>query len=188
MDTQMKQTKEEKENVLSDVIQIFFLNRENAAFSIRNNFLTMSAQLPDETGEIKERHFERVFVHRAFPFDEPQSYISVQDGDRKELGMIRELHDLSEQSAEAVTEELERKYYAPVIQRIESINERYGFSYWKILTDAGEMNLTLQDTYRSLLRVTSDRVFIVDIDGNRYEIPSLEKLDSASYKRIELYL
>ena len=29
---------------------------------------------------------------------------------------------------------------------------------------------------------------IIDIDGNRYEIPSIERLDRASYKKIELYL
>ena len=29
---------------------------------------------------------------------------------------------------------------------------------------------------------------ITDVDGNRFEIPSVEALDRASYKKIELYL
>ena len=178
----------ENGNALNEVIQIVFLNRDNAEFRIRNHFLTMKAKLPDGNGGTAEKTFDRVFVHRAFPFDEPENYISVQDEDKKELGMIRSLGDISEESAKAVISELGRKYYAPVILKIESLNERYGFSYWKVVTNAGEMNFTLQDTYRSILRVSSDRIFIIDIDGNRYEIPELEKLDSASYKKIELYL
>lgn len=187
MEAQNKQMPEAP-NALNEVIRIVFLNRDNAEFRIRNHFLSMTAKLPDESGETVEKTFDRVFVHRAFPFDEPDQYISVQDEDKKELGMIRSLGDITEESAAAVTGELERKYYAPVILKIESLNERYGFSYWKVLTDAGEMNFTLQDTYRSILRVSSDRIFIVDINGNRYEIPALDRLDSASYKKIELYL
>jgi len=63
-----------------------------------------------------------------------------------------------------------------------------GFSYWKVLTDSGEMTFTLQDTYRSILKVGNGRVFIIDMDGNRYEIPNVEDLEFASYRKIELYL
>ena len=72
--------------------------------------------------------------------------------------------------------------------KIHSIKERYGYSYWVVDTDAGKMNYTLQDTFRSILHAGSDRVFIIDMDGNRYEIPDLTKLDFNSYKKIELYL
>ena len=36
--------------------------------------------------------------------------------------------------------------------------------------------------------IVHEHVFIVDVDGNRFEIPSVEALDRASYKKIELYL
>ena len=33
-----------------------------------------------------------------------------------------------------------------------------------------------------------ERAYILDVDGNRYEIPDVEALDRQSYKKIELYL
>ncbi len=56
------------------------------------------------------------------------------------------------------------------------------------MTDVGELDLTLHDTFRSLLKVGGTRIFINDMDGNRYEIPDIEKLDRKSYKKIELFL
>ena len=50
----------------------------------------------------------------------------------------------------------------------------------------------MQDTYRSIIKATnpdgSERLFISDVDGNRYEIPDVEQLDRQSFKKIELYL
>ena len=53
-------------------------------------------------------------------------------------------------------------------------------------------SFTLQDTFRSIIKSPRDdgteRIFILDVDGNRYEIPNVEALDRKSYKKIELYL
>ena len=85
--------------------------------------------------------------------------------------------------------ELERKYYAPKIKTIVSLKERYGFSYWKIITDDNRrVSLTVQDTYRNMIRVGEDKVIILDVDGNRFVIESVAALDRKSYKKIELYL
>ena len=69
------------------------------------------------------------------------------------------------------------------------IRERYGFSYWTVLTeDAGKLTFTMQDAYRSIFRVSDSSVTFCDVDGNRYEVPDLSQLDRASRKRLELYL
>ncbi len=135
---------------------------------------------------------ERIFLSRAFPFDMPFEYISVLDSDKKEIGFIRSLDDFDEAERALLINELETKYYTPTIKRILSVKERYGFSYWKCECEFGEKSFTLRDTFRSIIRThTSDgklRVFILDVDGNRYEIPDAEALDRSSYKKIELYL
>ena len=96
---------------------------------------------------------------------------------------------LLEQQEEILRAELSRKYYAPRITRIYSVKERYGFSYWRVdLENTNDFSFTVQDTYRSMLKIDAEHIFIVDVDGNRYEIPSVEQLDRASYKKIELYL
>jgi hypothetical protein len=89
---------------------------------------------------------------------------------------------------EMLTEELKRRYYAPVIDRIYSIKERYGFSYWKVHTADGNVSFTLHDTYRSIIRAAHNHIIMLDVNGNRFEILDTEALDRKSYKKIELYL
>ena len=135
---------------------------------------------------------DRIFLSRAFPFDMPHDYISVLDKDKKEIGFIRSLDDFDEPQRSMLMRELESKYYTPTIKRIYSVKERYGFSYWKTECEFGEKSFTRQDTSRSISKTSnpdgSERLFILDVDGNRYEIPDVEKLDRKSFKKIELYL
>lgn len=135
---------------------------------------------------------DRIFLSRAFPFDMPHDYISVLDKDKKEIGFIRSIDDFDEPQRSMLLHELEAKYYTPTIKKIYSVKERYGFSYWKTECEFGEKSFTLQDTYRSIIKASnpdgSERLFILDVDGNRYEIPDVEKLDRQSFKKIELYL
>lgn len=135
---------------------------------------------------------ERIFLSRAFPFDMPRDYISVLDKDKKEIGFIRSLDDFDEPQRSMLERELDAKYYTPTIKKIYSVKERYGFSYWRCDCEFGEKSFTLQDTYRSIIKSSnpdgSERLFILDVDGNRYEIPDVEALDRQSYKKIELYL
>ncbi len=139
-----------------------------------------------------EKIAERIFLSRAFPFDMPYEYISVLDRDKKEIGFIRTLDDFDEPERTLLKNELETKYYTPVIKRIIQVKERYGFSYWKCECEFGEHSFTLRDTFRSIIKAYkpngAQRIYILDIDGNRYEIPDVEKLDRMSYKKIELYL
>ena len=155
---------------------------------IIKDFLALRAKLENENGEREEKNWDRVFLHRAFPFDDPYEYISVLDKDQNEIGIIGDLRNIEPNMRKLIEEELERKYYTPTIKAIKQIKERYGFSHWKVETDIGPLQFTVQDTYRSIIRVTSTRLFVVDMNGNRYEIPDIHELDRKSYRMIELYL
>ena len=160
-------------------IETRWLTGENATFSRREGLLYLICD--------GEEH--RVRVVRAFPFESLWEYVSLLDDRNVELGMIRTLSDVDEESAVLLREELERRYYVLQIRRIRSLKERHGFSYWSVeTTDGEEISFTVHDTYRNLLRVGEDRVFVLDVDGNRFEIPSLQALDRKSLRRIELYV
>ncbi|MBQ4042795.1 MAG: DUF1854 domain-containing protein [Clostridia bacterium] len=173
---------------LRDVVSIVYITPENAAFGETNHFLTLTMKTRDENGADTEKSYDRVFLHRAFPFDHPESYISVQDADKNELGMIAELSVFPAETADLLRAELERKYYAPVLKSIVNIRDRYGYAYCTAVTDSGEITFTLRDASRSIFRADEKRVIITDIDGNRFDIPDLTKLDRKSFKKIELYL
>ena len=174
---------------LGTVIHIQYLEDSNAVFTEKDGFIALKATITNEDGTTEEKNWNRIFLHAAFPFDMPEDYISVLDKDQKEIGMIRSISALSEEAQKVLKLELSRKYYAPVIAKIFSVKERYGFSYWRVeLADGKEFSFTVQDTYRSIIKVDPVHIFIVDVDGNRFEIRDVEALDRASYKKIELYL
>lgn len=198
---------------LQGIVDIVYLNRNNCKITEKNGFIGLRAIIdkPKDTllGDDKddkpveapnpdipegkiEKIAERIFLSRAFPFDMPFDYISVLDKDKKEIGFIRSLDDFDDPDKTLLIHELETKYYTPVIKKILSVKERYGFSYWKCECEFGEKSFTLQDTFRSIIKAQSadgtERVYILDVDGNRYEIPDVEALDRQSYKKIELYL
>ena len=167
-----------RERSLEEIMKTVWLTPENATFARKNGLLWL-------TLDGKET---RVSLRRDFPFEELWSYLSVLNTEEEEIGMIRSLDLFGEETAALLREELERRYYSPVILRINSLKERYGFSYWKVKTAEGEMEFTLHDTYKSLIRIDAKRVILLDVDGNRFEIPDVSALDRRSYRKIELYL
>jgi Domain of unknown function (DUF1854). len=66
----------------------------------------------------EERSYWKVQVYRCFPLTDPNRYISVRDAMNREIGLIRDLSELSQDSRKVVEEELERRYLVPVITRI----------------------------------------------------------------------
>ena len=179
---------EQKKTALREVVSVAYITTDNAKFEKANDFIKMTVTLPNEEGVPEEKTYDRIFLHRAFPFDLPYAYISVLDSDSKEIGLISDVDAFDEKTASLLHEELDRKYYTPVIKQILSVKDKFGFSYWKVVTDEGEIEFTMRDTFSNLLKVHGTRIFVNDIDGNRYEIPDLEALDRKSFKKIELFL
>ncbi len=183
-----------KTTALSDVVSVTYINKENAVFRREGDFLSLRVTLPEEEGidgEMTggEKYYERIYLHRSFPYEHPYRYISVLDRDSVEIGIISDIDEFGGETAAMLRAELDRKYFAPVIKKILSVKERYGYSYWEVIADDGRrLSFTMRDTFRSILKVTPEHVFLTDNDSNRYEIKNTEELDRKSYKRIELYL
>ncbi len=163
---------------LAELSVTVWLTPENATFYIKNDFL-----------HIKTENYEgRAHLCRQFPFELEWEFISVMNEEQAEVGIIRAISLFADADEDLLRTELCRRYYAPVIDKIISVKERYGFSYWRVHTAEGNVSFTLHDTYRSIIRATGGRVVLLDVNGNRFEIPNAEALDRKSYKKIELYL
>jgi len=243
---------------INNIVDVTYLTTENSEFSLtENGFLQLTATVKaprnisdlDDKSESdaeldvpREFSFERVFLHRAFPFDNPNEYIAVSGqfpktekelekeredkekrekeerekaekeakekgeeykpeekkdapkenttsfGDLKEIGIIRDIKVFSEDVQEYISNELDRKYFVPIIESIYSVKERYGYAYCDVKTNIGRIKFTVHDAHRNIIKATSDRILIADVNGNRYEIPSLKAFDARSLRKIELYL
>ena len=171
---------EEKRITLDEAAGLSYLSAEDIVFSKNGEFPAARIASGEE--------YDRVWLHRVFPFDLADEFISVQTKDNEEIGIIRRLSDFDGEMQDILKSELERKYFVPKIKKILTLKERRGFSYWKVECDIGEMEISLQDTYRSIMRIGEDRAFINDISGNRFEIESLSALDRKSKKKLEIYL
>ncbi|MBO7408179.1 MAG: DUF1854 domain-containing protein [Clostridia bacterium] len=171
------------DNALTDIVKIEYLQPDKAEFTLKNGYIALKYSWPDE-----EKEYDRVFLHRCFPNELTEEYLSVLDRDNNEIGVIRSIDEFPEETRDILRGELKRKYHIYTIKAVISVNEKYGYSYWKIKDAEGERDFTVRDTYRSINRIGGDRVTVTDVDGNRFEIPSLEALDRRSRRKIEMYL
>ncbi len=146
------------------------------------------------TANGKTESFERVVVIRSFPITNPDEYISVREPDTRkkgrgeEIGLISNLHIFDEATVALINEELSRRYFTPQIYKIYSMKEKYGYSYCDAETSAGRAKFVLNNPSNNIRTLEDGRILITDTDGNRYSLPDPEKLDKASYRKIEIYL
>ena len=96
-------------NALKEVVAIKYITKDNAKFKVVNDFVSMTVTLPDDDGNMTEKTYDRIFLHRAFPFDFPYAYISVLDSDSAEIGLIEDIDAMGEENAKLLRAELDRK-------------------------------------------------------------------------------
>ena len=178
---------EQEKQAVEQLIAIRPITADNAVFRrTGGGFVGMDYTTPD--GEVKS--FTRVSVHRCFPFSDPGRYISIREpeGDGKEIGLIEELGALPRETQEMLEEQMALRYFIPQISRIKSIKEEYGYSYWDVTTDRGVCRFTVRMGGGSVYSIGGGRYLINDIDGNRFEIPDLNKLSSREVRELDLFI
>lgn len=162
-------------------MNIKYIEPENVSFE-RTGGGFLSLRLG--TGEC----YPRVNIHKAFPFTNPGSFLSVRDPEGKEIGIIRAVDEYPAEMICMIEEDLGRRYFSPLIQSITSVKEEFGYSYWDVVSDAGPCRFTVRGGHGSVVHVTDCRLIVIDVDGNRFEIPDINQLDVKSLKKIELFL
>ena len=128
-----------------------------------------------------------VRIRRAFPWSDPDRYISIRSSEGKELELIENLAELRAEQRQLIREQLGKWAFVPVITRIIGIDMRFGFQQWKVETDRGPVEFRVQE--REDIRFLGDGRFSVkDVDGCVYELPSLSQLDERSRLAVEQVL
>ena len=159
------------------------LNRDNARFSrTKGGFVSL---------EYNGNTWSRIAVYRAFPFTDPERYISIREPDEKakEIGMVQDLNkDLDPQTAELLREQLRIRYFTPKILKIQDIKEEYGFAYFKAVTEQGPCRFTIHMSGSSVVRLSDSRILLSDLDGNRFEIEDLNRLSESELHKLDLFI
>ena len=123
---------------------------------------------------------------REFPISDPEHWISICDGEGRELAVIEDLSALAPPVRELLDRELSRREFVPVIRRILSVPPDAEPTQWEVETDRGVTRfvLTTDDDVR---RLGPQRALVIDSRGIRYLIPDIAQLDATSRRILERY-
>jgi hypothetical protein len=134
-----------------------------------------------------------VLVYRTRPISDPDHYISIRVGatatEQREIGLIRDVAALAPDQRRIITEALYRRYFIHIISEIHSLREEFGYLYWDCETDKGRREFpTARWDQSKAVHAGNGCHIVTDVDGNRYEIPDIEKLDDDSRARFRRYI
>jgi len=133
---------------------------------------------------VGERTYENVRPVRCFPVSGKADYVSFLDARGREVALVPCPHRLDAESRRVLEEALDRMYYVPRITRIDSITESQGVARWRVQTDRGYAAFEVVD--RDHVRRVGPRRFVIeDADGNRFEVPDVDRLDERSRALME---
>lgn len=135
-----------------------------------------------------DRSYTRVKVVRAAPLSHPDQYICFLDVKDEAICMVRDMSELREENHAIVREELDTRYLTAYVSRIVNLRNEYGVSYWEVETDRGRREFVAKNVAENAQWLGERRLFVLDVDGNRFEFSDLDKLDKRSQAFIDLVL
>ena len=124
-----------------------------------------------------------VDVLRAFPITVPAGPVAIVGENDAELAWIDALAAVEPRLRTLLEEELARREFLPLIERIEAISDSEP-AEWSVETDRGPRRFTVAHA-DDILRLPDTAAVITDTDGVRYTIPSVARLDSRSRRLFE---
>jgi len=124
----------------------------------------------------------------AAPLSQPKKYLSLLNAKQEEITLVESMSELSQDSRDAVEEELNRRYLTSIIEKIESAKVEFGATYWTVQTHRGTRDLVTQSLQENAQWLGDHHLLLIDVDGNRFEIPNVEKLDQQSKDFLDLIL
>ena len=178
---------EQMEAETEQMLRLRYITKDNAVFA-RTAGGFVSLDLNESVGP---EHYDRIRVVRSFPFTDRNKYISIRtiDEKSKEIGMIKDLStDVTPETRQMLEEQMDIRYFTPVIKRINSIKDEYGHAYFDVETDQGPCKFVIYMNSSSVVNLSDVRLLISDLDGNRFEIPDYTKLSARELKMLDLFL
>ena len=169
--------KEQMEREAEEMTAVRYLTKDNAVFErTQGGFVSLT---------FEGKTWDRVQVIRLFPFTEPNGFISIRTVEERsrEIGVIKDLKDVSKETKKLLLEQLNLHYFTPIIQKVLSIKDEYGYAYFHVLTDRGECRFT-----SAVTRLSEKRLLITDLDENRFEIPDVFALTQKEQRKLDLFL
>lgn len=130
----------------------------------------------------------RCSIQRIFPLSNPTEYISVRDSEEEELGIIKSLEGFSKEQFDLISDELDKRYFMPVITSVINITEDFGNYFWQVETNCGSRSFSVRDLSNNLLFLPDNKYALIDTDGNRYCIENLKALGQKALRVLDIWI
>ncbi|MBW5448572.1 DUF1854 domain-containing protein [Cohnella sp. CFH 77786] len=131
-------------------------------------------------GVVDGKSYPEIVVYRVFPFRYASQYISIRDGKGEEIGIIRDIGEMDEESAKELERELGFRYFLPSVTRVDSVKQKSDLWLWELQTTLGPTKLAMRNLHEHMQFPGGGRIILTDVSGRRCEIPDWRKLDSHS--------
>ena len=122
------------------------------------------------------------------PLTRPNKYLALMNGKGEEITTIEDPAELDADSRMAVQEELHKRYLTATVHRITHAKSEFGAGYWHVITDRGERDFVTQSLQENAQWLSPVHLLLIDVDGNRFEIPDVSALDDRSRTYAEAML
>ncbi|NLF37911.1 DUF1854 domain-containing protein [bacterium] len=128
--------------------------------------------------------FNDVRALRAFPLSSPASCIVFKTAQGTEIGVMDDMRKLPRASRKLLEGELELAYFTTRVTAISSVSSKHGFTTWDFETDRGRCTVYVRD--RTDIRwLAGGRLIFTDVNGMKFEIPSVDAIDERSQALLE---
>ncbi len=136
----------------------------------------------------EDRSYHTVKPVWAAPLSRPETYLSLLDGKGKEIVTLPDPAQLSPDSLEAAREELRRRYLTATVTRVTHTRQEFGATYWSVETDRGARDFVTQNLQENAVWLSDVHLLLLDVDGNRFEVTDMTRLDRESRHLMEMIL
>jgi hypothetical protein len=138
--------------------------------------------------QAKGKRWHGVKIVLCQPLTAPGDLGMMLSAEGKELALVRGLRALDAGSAKALALSLRLGTLTARIRAIHSLGHQYGAVYWKVDTDRGPREFVLKSLSEQVRWLSDTRILMTDVDGNRFEILDMSKLDKKSHELLDLVL
>lgn len=144
--------------------------------------------------KFKGEDLGRVSVLRMFPFQFEEEFIVIRlenysrHDTETEIGILRNINELSEEQLNLIRTELQRRYFIPDILEVYNVKEEFGNTSWSVNTSCGKREFTMTDMSSNVRNLGNNKVLLTDVYGNRYYIQNAYELDEKTLKVLEIWI
>lgn len=175
-----------QEAQMQSVAQVRYLTSEELSF-YRTEGGLLGARLSGED-------LGRIALMCLFPLHDARHYLAVRREVREredrygEIGIIADMDDFPADQVALMQEELDRRYFVPVITATNAAKEEFGHTFWDVETTAGNRTFSMSDLNNNVLSLGEGRVLLIDMDGNRYLIPDIEQAGEKARRQLDIWI